>query len=240
MSIFNFFLKVLFFVLLLMPFDTYASAKPKDTLEVSLYLTSQDLYYNRPMDVNAIALTDDVTENYFYANKIIDKKTGKKVKDSKFIWAIKYNNGVYVNMGYINDMDVSSTIGMYIKLEIVGEYCALIYDDRMPYKCLKGARSNGLGLEGYINSKINEHSDDKFLWYVSESESVPILYCKLLEKEYRNFQLSRNESCLLQFISKNQLKKIREKYPEIAMPNEPKAIDALNCLEKVNLLIKNK
>lgn len=234
-------LKILFLKVLILFSFTLVFCGTKDTLEVVLYNTSMELYHDKPMDVDALVITKNLSDNYFFANKIIDKKTGKKVKESKFIWAIKYNNEVYVNMGYIIDIDVPSPSGMYIKLDIVGDYGVLVFDLRMPYKSSKGNRtSTSLGLEGYIVSKLNEKFDQKYLWYVNKNESVPILYCNLLEKEYRNFQLSRNESCIIQFISKKQLKKIEEKYPEIAIQEEPHAKDVLKYFELLNLHLKNK
>lgn len=212
-------------------------AKAKDTLNVTLFYTSLDLYHDKPVDVVALVITDELSSNYFYANKIIDKKTGKKVKDSKFIWAIKYNNGVYVNMGY---MDVMTTVGMYIKLDIVGTYGALIYDERMPYKRALGAMAYGGGIIGHVASKSGGNVGDKQLWKVSDKNSVTILFCNLLQKEYRNFQMSRNESCILTFISRKDLKKVREQFSDLALSSDPSADEVLNFFDRLNSLLRNK
>lgn len=202
----------------------------KDTLHVTLYETSQDLYLERPFNVNAIVISDEVGNNYFYANKILDTSTNKKVKDSKFIFAIKYKDDVYVNMGYA---DVITTIGMYIKLDVVGQHAALIYDERMPYKRAKGT-SNGLA--GYAVSKAFGYVDNNHLWSVSEKNKVPIFYCNLTQKEYRNFQMTRNESCLLSFFSLKVLVTLKKKYPAHELKENPSANDILSFFEKINKL----
>jgi hypothetical protein len=200
----------------------------KDTLHVTLYATSQDLYVERPINVNAKVISNKVGNNYFYANKILDTSTNKKVKDSKFIFAIRYKDDVYVNMGYA---DVITTIGMYIKLDVVGQHAALIYDERMPYKRATGT-SNGLA--GYAVSKAFGYVDNNHLWSVSDKNKVPIFYCNLTQKEYRNFQMTRNESCLLTFISLKEIGKLKEKYPDHKLKENPYAKDVLSFFEEIN------
>lgn len=77
---------LIFCILISVIFQIYG----KDTLDVVVYATSQDLYQEKPINVNAIVISDEVGNNYFYANKILDTSSNKKVKDSKFIFAIKY------------------------------------------------------------------------------------------------------------------------------------------------------
>lgn len=200
----------------------------KDTLRVTLYETSQDLYLERPFIVNAIVISDEVGSNYFYANKILDTSRNKKVKDSKFIFAIKYKDDVYVNMGYA---DVITTIGMYIKLDVVGQHAALIYDERMPYKRATGTSN---GLSGFAVSKAFGYADNNHLWSVSEKNKVPIFYCNLTQKEYRNFQMTRNESCLLSFFSLKELVTLKKKYPAHELKQNPSAKDVLDFFSAIN------
>lgn len=200
----------------------------KDSLSVKLYTSSLDLYYDKPIDINAIVISNDIGNNYFYANKILNAATNKKVKDSKFIFAIKYKDGVYVNMGYA---DVITTIGMYIKLDVVGQHAALIYDERMPYKRATGT-SNGLA--GYAVSKAFGYVDNNHLWSVSDKNKAPIFYCNLTQKEYRNFQMTRNESCLLTFISLKELVKLKEKYPGHELKENPSAKDLIDFFSAIN------
>lgn len=212
------------------------NAKHYDTLNVTIYQSSQDFYHNRSQSVDAIVLTKEISDHYFYANKIIDRKNGKKLNEYKFIWAIKYNDGIYVNMGY---MDLISSVNMYIKLDIVGTYCALVYDERMPYQN-KNSLSNGGGIVGVWNAPASEILRAKDHWKVEDKKSVPIIVFNLLDNEYRNFSLSRNESCLLTFISRKKLKKLIELYPDNIVRVEPTADDLLKYIERINSKIGSK
>jgi len=228
---------ILLSFVLIVGFTYGITAKQKDTIDVVLYMTSQDLLANKPMDIKASLITDEMAANYIFANKIIDKSTGKKVKESKFIWAIKYKGDYYVNMGYT---DVMSTTGMYLKMDIVGTYCAIKFDDRMPYPNAKSAFYYGGSVLGYLVAKSQGYADDNQVWKVSEKKSVPIFYCNLEDKEYRNFQQNRNESCLLTYFSEKSLNNLIKKYPLVPTYSKPNADDILNYLNELNTQIKNK
>lgn len=136
-------------------------------------------------------------------------------------------------MGYA---DVITTIGMYIKLDVVGQHAALIYDERMPYKRASGSLAYSGGLVGYAVSKAGGHVSDNKMWSISDKKKAPIFYCDLTKQEYRNFQMTRNESCLLSFFSLKVLVKLKEKYPANNLKPNPTAKDILSFFEEINKL----
>lgn len=47
------------------------SAKSFDTLSVLLYTTSKDLYNNNHQEIDAVVLSDEIGDHFFYANKML-------------------------------------------------------------------------------------------------------------------------------------------------------------------------
>lgn len=224
-------------VILVFGINSILISKPKDTLNVLLYRTSKDVLNNTPLDINAILLSDEKGESFMYANKILDIASMQKVPESKMIWAVKYKDSIYVNTGYLN---TNGIIGMFVKLDILGTHCAIKFDKRMPFQIYSGIGNYGAGLFGYIMDEYNEHNYKQILWKIDKTDGVPILYCNLEDIEYRNYERRRNESCLLNFLTIKQLKKIKENHPSIQIQDDQTVEGIFKYLEQLNIKIKSK
>ncbi|MBK8886127.1 MAG: hypothetical protein IPN46_06045 [Saprospiraceae bacterium] len=68
----------------------------------------------------------------------------------------------------------------------------------------------------------------KSVWKYDSKKKCPILLTDLSEKEYRNFSWLRNESALLNLVTKKDLKKIMKKNNmNITKPTNVKDVEAI-------------
>lgn len=221
------------------------SVKTKDTFVVVLYNTSMDFQKKKKMDIDAFVISDNTGDYHFYANKIIDKTTGKKVKDAGFIWAIEYNGGVYLNLAY---MDQINYVGMFVKMDLVGTICAVRFDERLPIELIMenqgiatygavaggsvggfvGGALAGLAYHLLTKNKNGGSYPDK------EGKSSLIVFCELDVISYRNFSYTRNESSLLYTLTKKELDRLKIKYLSYRVSRDPGYEEVINFFNIIN------
>lgn len=217
------------------------SVKRKDTLQVVLYETSMDFRQKKNMGFDALVITEKKGDLYFYADKVVDTSTGKRVNDAGLIWAMEYNGDTYLNMGYMEEL---TFVGMYIKFDIAGNYCALKFDERFPEEIvLKEYNENrkyALGVVGGVTGALLAYllSDVKNvknkLWLDDKEKEGLILFCDTMEESFRNFSWSRNGSCLIYFFTEKDLKNLLKKNPSVGLKDEPKIEDVLTYFRVLN------
>jgi hypothetical protein len=219
---------LLFFVLPELKSEINLSKK-QDTLKVVLYETSMDFRQKKSMGFEAVVITKDKADYYFFADKVINLSSDKKVRDAGLIWAMEYNGHMYINAAYSDEMFLP---GMFLKFDVAGNYCAVKLDDKIgdeliiseSYKRTLFWIGVGFGITGaFIYQLLNRHRKDpeKYVWKDFKKQESLIVICNTMEESYRNFSWSRNESCLLQFLSKEDLNTIIKKNPSIGLKDDP-------------------
>jgi len=193
------FLRAAMLMFYLMASGLELSGKQKDTMDVVLYETSQDFRKRKSMDVNALLITDELSEHYFMVSKVIHKHNNNKVGDAKFIFAMKVGDSFYVNMGYNEDNYYEN---MFILLTRVGDKICVTTDVVVAGSsgAIIGILFGGV-LGAVIGSAIDDGNADPYLFYID-----------LTEKEFRNLSRKRNESCLLKKLNRSGFKKLCKKY----------------------------
>ncbi len=139
-------MKHILFFLLFTGFQTIM-AQTMDTIPVTLYETTNDFIKNQKRDVNALAIVRQQSSNHIWIKKIIDAETGKKIKKATTSWAIEHEGDSYFNLDHSTDMHQPKA---FIKLEIIGTYCAAFIDEHSASVIKSGGTNYGgvLGLAG--------------------------------------------------------------------------------------------
>lgn len=182
----------------------------KDTFKITVYESSQKFKALDSMAVNALGVGNIESDYMIEIKKVINAASGKKIKDSKFIWCIKYKNDFYVNLGYCDQIDMNS---YYIKLDIVGHYCMTAMRKEI-FKPQSAALEMGLvaGAVGVLAGSYHEIIYfERSEWRDTNNKKIPILLVDLSQKEYRNFSRHRNESALATLVTKDDVNKILKK-----------------------------
>jgi len=204
-----------------------AKCTPKDTFNITIFETSQKFKNRDSLTIDAYAVGFIESEYVIEIKKIINRSTGENVKESKFIWCFKYKNDFYVNLGYCNDISMNS---FFVKLDIIGHYCMASLPD---YKFIPPSASNifryNNGTFGILAGNMSDWAfHGKSVWKYDSKKKCPILLTDLSEKEYRNFSWLRNESALLNLVTKKDLKKIMKKNNmNITKPTNVKDVEAI-------------
>jgi len=115
-------------------------------IPVRLYATSQDILLENAIDVQAIAFVKQQSTTHIHVKKIVDPTTGKRIRGI-VPWAIAYNGENYFNLEYSNDLHQPN---VFIKLEIVGKYCAAFVDDGSPEIVRNAGTNYAFGLVGVV------------------------------------------------------------------------------------------
>ncbi len=148
------------FVLLLCFFTQILIAQNTE-IPVILYATSQDMLLEKAMDVQAIAVVKQQSTTHFHVKKIVDASTGKRLRGNA-PWALAYNGDKYFHLTYSDDLNQPN---VFVKMEIVGKYCAAFIDDGSPEIVRNGGTTYALGVAGVLiteSAKWNKNWETRY------------------------------------------------------------------------------
>jgi hypothetical protein len=231
-------MRISVYVIFILVILNCSALKSRDTLNVTVFETSQQFRLRDSLKGDFIAIGKLESENLIVVKKLLNKVTGKKIKDAKLVWALKYENKYYVNLGYCDDISMNS---YFIKLEIVGNYCMSALTKKMLEPQSAGSTIGSSA--GALGSLVGSYSDIvwgiKSQWKEPNSNiKCPILFIDLSEKEYRDYSRYRNESCRLKLLTKKDFQKIAKtkrehyKYTVLEIVNDVETVKEI--VQKMN------
>jgi hypothetical protein len=218
---------------------SFVNATPKDSLSVVLYETSQKFIKGDSVYVDAIAIGQLENQDLIIVKKILNKNNGKKVKDAKLIWALKYKGKIYVNLGYCDDINLNS---YFIRLEVIGNYCvSALHPQVFAPPSANNIIMSSIG--GAVGVLAGSYSTivwkNKSQWKDSYTGvQCPVLFLDLTEKGYNDYSQYRNESSRLYLITKKELSKLLKKHGIFETNEIISTTDVKNCINSINKSLK--
>jgi len=149
--------------------------------EIGFYKTMEDFKNDNPIGEEYNVVLKSINESSIHIKKVINSKSGKKVKKITNAWAIKYKGEFYFNLGYSTDLN---NWKLFIKLDYVGKrYCYALIDKNTP-KSIKNSGTNyGGGLSGVLMKDSNKWNKN---WSNENNEKVKILLIDFKKNKFQN------------------------------------------------------
>ncbi|MCP4176773.1 MAG: hypothetical protein GY756_03325 [bacterium] len=210
---------------------SYAQSRCDDFEEIPvvLYETSEDFMNKIRLDVEATAILYEKSDKHLDIKKIFNKNTGKKIKNFKSVWAIKYNNEKYFNLLYSDNLKQKR---VFVKFDIIGKYCAVFINKDTPKIVLKGggkALALFFGLSGALANEIIKD----FSGYKDENGNRLLFIDTTKIEEGLGYRYS---SSLGNFLNKKELKELTIDIPELLEKVNSKEITFEEVVDLINSL----
>lgn len=173
---------------------------------------------------SAIAIIRKQSEQHIQISSIINPKTRQKVNRQNSVWVIKHKEDYYFNLFYSQDLNQQKT---FVKLDILGKYCAAIIDKNSPNIVKTSQTYYGGGLTGAL---IKESSTWGNNWEDKNEEKRKILFINCFN--ILPMTMAHNKASDGNFLTFNQLKIL---YPKLKNAKEkPSFEEVLEIINELN------
>lgn len=157
---------ILSFLILLNFSQAIAQANKTD---FQYYLSTSDFQNMVSGQEEIVPTIKKFEKDYIKIPKLVDEKTGKRNKPANFPWAVKIDSSYYFNLRYSRDLQ---NLEVYIKADIIGEFCALIIDENTSPIISSGGVNYGGGLTGVLIKESEKWGKN---WLSKDGKKVNIL-----------------------------------------------------------------
>lgn len=152
---------------------TFSQARAQaDTTDFKYYLSTSDFKNMISGEKEIVPSIRRLEKDYIKIPKLIDEKTGKRNKPTIYPWAVKVDTSYYFNLRYCRDY---SNPEVYIKADIIGNFCVFIIDEDTSPMILNGGTNYGGGIMGALIQESDKWGRN---WISKDGKKVKILIAK--------------------------------------------------------------
>jgi hypothetical protein len=155
-------------LLLALLFSQLISAQTEENF--TYYYSYEDYLSNTPVEQEVITIVKEQTSKYILMNSQTYKNNGERAKKAIHAWSLKYNDGIYMNMGNAAFISSGKT---FAKFDIIGKnFMVILLDEKEDRKAI--SYNNPYAGGGLIGAALN--MKPKSSWKDKNGKTFKILY----------------------------------------------------------------